>query len=76
MKGYGSPDNEGDTVHQGTKEDRRSEGGQKKRRRTEGTKEDGSNGGRQKKRRRTEVTEEEGDAGGVWELLHEIEGKY
>lgn len=41
------------------------------------TKENGSDEGGQKKRRKTEVTEEEGDAGGgVWESLHEIEGKY
>ena len=63
MKGYGSPDNEGERKKQRkpevTKEDRRSEGGRKK-------------------RRRTEVTEEGGGrcGGGVWESLHESEGKY
>lgn len=61
MKGYGSPGNKGE---------------QKKRRKAEVMEEDRRSEGGQKKRRRTEVTEEEGDAGGVWELLHEIEGKY
>lgn len=59
-----------------TEEDGSDEGERKEQRRTEVTEEDGSDEGGQKKRRKTEVTEEEGDAGGVWELSHEIEGKY